>query len=66
MTKLELNFLVLNMHIYKLCLKYIQNFTKFHAAVKEELCQQKNRTDGLTDRPVKNNEAARGVTSLYH
>lgn len=61
MTKLELNFLVLNMHIYKLCLKYIQNFTKFHAAVKEELCQQKNRTD----RPVKNNEAARGVTSLY-
>lgn len=53
------------MHIYKLCLKYIQNFTKFHAAVKEELCQQKNRTDGLIDRPVKNNEAARGVTSLY-
>lgn len=49
------------MHIYKLCLKYIQNFTKFHAAVKEELCQQMNRTD----RPVKNNEAARGVTSLY-
>lgn len=61
MTKSELNFLVLNMHIYKLCLKYIQNFTKFHAAIKEELCQQKNRTD----RPVKNNEAARGVTSLY-
>lgn len=41
-----------NMHINTLCLQYLQSFTKFHAAVLQEMCLQKKQ-DWLTDEKIR-------------